>query len=444
MVSFFSKYNELIEGTSTLLLKGQVIKINGSLIESTGPIVSIGDICYIINTQKKKIIAEVIGFSNEKVQLVSLTKTSDISVGCEVCTYNESLKIPVGDFLKGKVLNFIGEILNYNYPPENFSCSVNEVIKVIHPQDEEEDFNERLLIDKQIVTGIKTIDGLLPIGKGQRLGIFSGSGVGKTTLVSMLARFTEADLKIICLVGERKREVLEFFEKNFSVAERKQIILIVSTSEDSPLAKIKCVCTATTIARYFADQGKDILFIVDSITRLALAQREIGTLLGEPPTTRGYTPSVFQLLSGLLEKTGKWKKGSITALYTVLVEGDDLDEPITDAVRGILDGHIILDRELSNKGHYPPIDVVSSISRLSEVVASAEHKKLILVIRQLLGEYNKMSDLIHIGAYVKESNALVDRAIEKMDDINEFLLQRNESFVSLEDTLKMLSEIVIS
>ncbi len=413
---------------------GKVLRIIGLVIEADGPEASIGDLCYIFNSMNEKpVFAEVVGFQEKKILLMPLGSMEGLKPGAIVTNTKESMKIKVGDMLLGRVLDGLGEPIDSKGDiKSNIYYSTSQ--KISNPL-------VRKPIDEVITLGIRSVDAFSTVGKGQRMGIFAGSGVGKSTTMAMMARNTDADVNVIALIGERGREVREFIEKTLGDDGLKRSVVVVATSEQPSLVKIKAAFVATTIAEYFRDQGKDVLFMLDSVTRIAMAQREVGLAIGEPPATRGYTPSVFALMPKILERTGTSDKGTITGLYTVLVEGDDFNEPISDTVRSILDGHIMLSRDLAHKNHYPAVDVLQSISRVMSEIATPEHKKAAGDLRNLLSVYNKNADLINIGAYVRGSDKNVDRAIRLMDDINSFLQQSINDKTNFDSTIKRLMEI---
>lgn len=413
---------------------GKVLRIIGLVIEADGPEASIGDLCYIFNSMNDKpVFAEVVGFQEKKILLMPLGSMEGLKPGAIVTNTKESMKIKVGDMLLGRVLDGLGEPID----------SKGEIKSNIYYSTSQKISNPlvRKPIDEVITLGIRSVDAFSTVGKGQRMGIFAGSGVGKSTTMAMMARNTDADVNVIALIGERGREVREFIEKTLGDDGLKRSVVVVATSEQPSLVKIKAAFVATTIAEYFRDQGKDVLFMLDSVTRIAMAQREVGLAIGEPPATRGYTPSVFALMPKILERTGTSDKGTITGLYTVLVEGDDFNEPISDTVRSILDGHIMLSRELAHKNHYPAVDILQSISRVMSEIATPEHKKAAGDLRNLLSVYNKNADLINIGAYVRGSDKNVDRALRLMDDINSFLQQTIDDKTDFDSTIKRLMEI---
>ncbi|HWO97854.1 MAG TPA: flagellar protein export ATPase FliI [Bacillus sp. (in: firmicutes)] len=416
---------------------GKVTRVIGLMIESKGPATSIGDVCYIHighHNSRKQIQAEVVGFKDEHVVLMPYTSVRDISPGCIVETTAKPLQIKVGEKLVGKVLNPLGEPLNGSGLPRGLTPVLTEQSPP-NPL-------ERPPIVEPIEVGVRTIDSLLTVGKGQRIGIFAGSGVGKSTMMGMIARNTKADLNVIALIGERGREVREFIERDLGPEGLMRSIVIVATSDQPPLMRIKGAYTATAIAEYFRNQGLNVMFMMDSVTRVAMAQREIGLAVGEPPTTKGYTPSVFAILPSLLERTGTNQQGSITAFYTVLVDGDDMNEPIADTVRGIVDGHIVLDRNLANKGQYPAINVLKSVSRVMNNIVSLEHRKAAEKLRELLSTYIDSEDLISIGAYKRGSSHEIDEAIYYYPRIISFLKQGTDQKISIQESIQMLHALI--
>lgn len=424
----------LIRKSETISHIGKIENVEGMLLEMSGGKTSIGDIHMIYDERgNRQIAAEVIGFKGDRIQLMAFEDINGISSGSIVRSTNKRLKIPVGDFQIGRVIDAMGRPI-FGEPFENSGyCYVES--NYINPL-------KRPPITERLDFGVKAIDGMLTIGKGQRIGIFSGSGVGKSTLLGMIAKNSKADINVIALVGERGREVREFIERDLGEEGGKRSVVVVATSDEPSMMRMKCPMVATTIAEYFRDQGKDVLLMMDSLTRFAMAKREIGLSLGEPPVARGYTPSIYTEFPKLLERSGKFKKGSITGVYTVLVEGDDTNEPISDTVRGILDGHIVLSRKLANANHFPAIDVNASISRLMSSVAKERHKELASEIRNLLSVYAKNEDLVSIGAYKIGASAQVDRALQKIDKINCFLTQRVEESFTYEEIIQQMEEIL--
>lgn len=427
------KYNNILNKSYVKKI-GKVIRVVGLTIEALGPDVSIGNCCEIYTKGNDSVLAEVVGFKDEKIILMPYGDIKGIGLGSVVLGYDYPLSVKVSDELLGRVLDGLGE------PMDNKSTikTKKEMSTVNAPPKP----LDRKRIKEQISLGVKAIDGLLSIGKGQRVGIFAGSGVGKSTLMGMIARNTSASVNVIALIGERGREVKEFIEKDLGEEGLKRSVLVIATSDKPALVRLKAAEIATTIAEYFRENGKDVLLLMDSLTRYAMAQREIGLAIGEPPVSRGYTPSVFSVMPKLLERAGNSDKGSITGLYTVLVDGDDMTEPVTDTARGILDGHIVLSRKLANKNHYPAIDILSSVSRVMGDVVSAEHKQNAFLIKKLMGVYQEAEDLINVGAYASGSNADIDEAIEKRKAILQFLTQSTDEKVSLDEVVKDMNDIL--
>ncbi len=431
----FSKLPELIQKAETISYIGKIENVIGMAMESSGNRASIGDIAMIYNEEKhRQIPVEVVGFRGDKMQLMAYENLNGVAAGSFVRNTRKRLKIPVGEFLRGRIIDATGNPMDDlgPLPSSRYYYVENTYINPL----------SRPPITDPLEFGVKAIDGLNTVGKGQRIGIFAGSGVGKSTLLGMIARNVKADINVIALVGERGREVREFIEKDLGPEGMKRSVLVVATSDQPAMLRMKCPLVATTIAEYFKDQGKDVLLMMDSLTRFAMAQREIGLATGEPPVARGYTPSIYAEFPKLLERSGKFEKGSITGIYTVLVEGDDTNEPIADTVRGILDGHIVLTRKLANENHFPAIDVNASISRLMTNIVPEEHREAAAKMRDILSVYAKNEDLISIGAYKSGTNPRLDGAISKIDRVNAFLMQKiNESF-SGEESLKMMKEIL--
>lgn len=410
----FNKYKNLAEKSYERSL-GKVVKVVGLTIESIGPKANLNDLCYIVSKDKKHcVMAEVVGFREDRLLLMPYDNVDGIGIGSTVECTNEPLKVYVGESLLGKTLDGLGR------PIDNTELNLHIGYSV---EADPPDPLKRKIIDEVLPLGVKAVDGMITVGKGQRIGIFAGSGVGKSTLLGMFARNTKADINVIALIGERGREVREFIERDLGEEGVKRSVVVVATSDKPALIRKKAAKTATAIAEYFRDQGKDVLLMMDSLTRFSMAQREIGLASGEPPVSRGYPPSVYSEMPKLLERAGNSEKGSITGLYTVLVDGDDFNEPITDTARGILDGHIMLTRKLANKNHYPAIDVLQSISRVMSSIVTKEHKALAGKLKMVLATYSEAEDLINIGAYKSGSNKNIDYAISKIEAVNEFLRQ---------------------
>lgn len=429
-----NKYLDIIEKTKTIKEIGKITEIIGLTIESDGPKSSIGDLCYIYNNfGEEPTMAEVVGFRKDKILLMPLASPDGIRPGAQVINTGEAMKIGVGNQLIGRVLDGLGRPID-SLGEIRFSEYKSTRADAINPL-------KRKRITEPLALGIKAVDGFATVGKGQRMGIFAGSGVGKSTTLGMMAKNTSADLNVIALIGERGREVKEFIEEILGTEGMKRSIVIAATSEQPSLVKIKAAFVATSIAEYFRDKGMDVLFMLDSVTRVAMAQREVGLAIGEPPATRGYTPSVFALMPKLMERAGTNELGTITGLYTVLVEGDDFNEPISDTSRSILDGHIVLSRALAHKNHYPAIDVLQSLSRVMGDVTSEEQRTAAGSLRNLLAVHAKNEDLINIGAYVKGSDPLCDKAIVVMDNINQFLRQTTKEKIDFNETIENLIQL---
>ncbi|NLY70526.1 MAG: flagellar protein export ATPase FliI [Clostridiales bacterium] len=414
---------------------GKIDKVIGMMIESVGPDCKVGELCKIYNQGFNGYInAEVVGFRGNKVLLMPYEEAEGISPGDLVEPTNTLLKINISEDLIGRVINATGEPIDGKGP---IKAKVGYEVQSVssNPLD-------RPRIKDVLEFGIKAIDGLLTIGKGQRIGIFSGSGVGKSTLMGMIARNVKADVNVIALVGERGREVREFLERDLGEEGLKRSVLVVATSDQPPMQRMKCALTATTIAEYFKDMGNDVLLMMDSLTRFAMAQREIGLASGEPPIARGYTPSIYSSMPKLLERTGNFETGSITGIYTVLVEGDDVNEPISDTVRGIIDGHIVLSRKIAMRNHYPAIDVLGSVSRLMTDIVSEEQLEIAGQMRDLIAIYDQNYDLINIGAYKSGTNLKLDYAIERIDRINSFLQQKVDEKVDFQDSIEMMKAAI--
>ena len=425
-----SKYNRVMEQSFVRRL-GRVVNVVGLTIESAGPDAKLGDVCQIIPQGEGAVpvMAEVVGFKDKKTLLMPYDSVDGIGLGSIVENTGNPLRVLVGDGLLGKTLDGLGRPVDGSLPENGIYYPVEAP-----PPDP----LSREIIDEVLVLGVKAVDGLITVGKGQRIGIFAGSGVGKSTLMGMFARNTKADINVIALIGERGREVREFIERDLGEEGMRRSVVVVSTSDRPALERNKAAKTATSIAEYFRDQGKDVLLMMDSLTRFSMAQREIGLASGEPPVSRGYPPSVYSEMPKLLERAGRAAKGSITGLYTVLVDGDDFNEPITDTARSILDGHIMLDRKLGHKNHYPAIDILQSISRCMSQIAAREHKQAAGKLKNVLATYNEAEDLINIGAYKSGSNPSIDYAISKIDAVNAFLCQETEEKFDFEASIAML------
>lgn len=428
-----ARFRNTLSQVNPLAITGRVVQVVGLTVEIMGLNCQIGEICEIQTSHKTSLMAEAIGFRNNRMLLMPLGSMEGIQPDSTVRSVSQVFKAPVGLSLVGRVLNGLGEPIDGKGPLKiNNWASINQ--SPPHPL-------QRSAIEEPLVTGVRVIDGMLTCGKGQRMGIFAGSGVGKSTLLGSIARNSESDISVIALIGERGREVREFLERDLGPEGLARSVIIVSTSDQPALMRLKAASVAMTIAEYFRDEGMDVMFMMDSVTRFAMAQREIGLSIGEPPASKGYTPSVFALLPRLLERAGKGETGSITGFFTVLVEGDDFNEPICDAVRGILDGHIILSRTLAARNHYPAIDVLNSVSRVMPAITTKEHLQLAAFARKNLAVYEKFRDLVNIGAYVKGSDPEADTALLVMPDINRFLQQNRSEVSPFQDTLQTLNEI---
>lgn len=426
-------YKEIIENIDPIRVVGRVKQVVGLVIESEGPKCSIGELCLIKLKEEKFIHTEAVGFKDNRLLLMPIGETDGIAVGCEVIPTGKPLTVKVGESLIGRVVNGIGEPIDDKGELKN--------IEAEYPIfNEPPDPLTRPRITEILPLGIKAIDSLLTVGKGQRVGIFSGSGIGKSTLLGMIARFTKADVNVIALIGERGREVRDFLERDLKEGLNRSVI-VVATAHQPPLLRLRGAFVATAIAEYFRDKGHDVLLMMDSITRFARAQREIGLSIGEPPATRGFTPSVFTTLPKLLERAGKANKGSITGLYTILVEADDMNEPIADSVRAIVDGHIVLSRALANRGHFPAIDILNSVSRVMIDIVSPEQENAARKVREILATLQDAEDLINIGAYKKGSNPKIDYALEKKDTIEKFLRQEINQKAEYSSSVETLIKI---
>jgi flagellum-specific ATP synthase len=426
------KYRDILQTFDPVRVNGKVTQVVGLTIESQGPEVKLGEICHIYPHQSEDpIIAEVVGFRDNKVLLMPLGELTAIGPGCDVVATGKSLMVKVGPEILGMVLDGLGRPLrggNHLFGLTSYPTANTPPNPLLRPR-----------IQEPVSVGVRAIDGLLTIGKGQRVGIFAGSGVGKSTLLGMIARNTTADINVIALIGERGREVMEFIERDLGEEGLRRSVVVVATSDQPAMIRIKGAMIATSIAEYFRDRGYHVMLMMDSVTRFAMAQREIGLAIGEPPATRGYTPSVFALLPKLLERAGTADKGSITAFYTVLVDADDMNDPIADAVRGILDGHIVLDRKIAQKGHFPAIDVLASVSRVMNEICTEQHLEAARQLKRYLATYREAEDLINIGAYKPGSNREIDAAIRYRDIIREFTAQGTHEPSDLTSAIQALT-----
>ena len=429
-----SKYKAVLDKTYIRKL-GRVSHVVGLTIESVGPDVNIGQTCLIkAGKYGDPVPSEVVGFKNNNILLMPLGNMQGVGPGNIVEAQDRPITVAVSESLLGRVLDGLGQPMDH-LPPIDDGVLYNVTNPAPDPL-----FRNR--IETPLTLGVKAIDGLLTIGKGQRVGIFAGSGVGKSTLMGMIARNTKADINVVALVGERGREVREFIEKDLGEEGLRRSVLVIATSDTPALVRLKAAEVATSIAEYFRDKGKDVMLLMDSLTRYAMAQREVGLAIGEPPVSRGYTPSVFSTIPRLLERAGNSDKGSITGLYTVLVDGDDLTEPVTDTARSVLDGHIVLSRKIANRNHYPAIDVLASVSRCMSDIVDSEHKRIANELKKSMAIYANSEDLINIGAYVKGSSEEIDDAIAKHNAINDFLVQSVDDKFSLEESVALIKGIV--
>jgi flagellum-specific ATP synthase len=423
-------YLARLETCGGLRWQGRVTQVVGPLVESVGPFCSVGEICQIVDSRKRVLPGEIVGFRGETVLSMPLESPRGIRYGDQVITWGERATLRVGDQMLGRVIDGSGQPLDSLAPPKGLDSRPLDAAAPLPL--------ERVPIREPLACGIRAVDAFLTCGRGQRIGIFGGSGVGKSTLIGMMARNTAADLTVLGLVGERGREVREFLENALGEQGRKRAVVVVSTSDQSPLLRIRAALAATAVAEHFCAQGKNVLLVVDSLTRLAMAQREIGLASGEPPTAKGYTPSCFGMLARLIERAGRFGRGSITAFYTVLMEGDDEQDPLVDGARALLDGHIMLDRRLAVRSHYPPIAVLDSVSRLMPSVTSAPHLEKAYALRRLLAAYTASEDLIRIGAYQKGGDATLDKALTLIPELHRFLMQKPNETTTLEDTVTRL------
>ena len=425
-----------LSGVQLTKINGRIVQVVGLVAESRGPDVRVGDLCSIRyrNSARAALSAEVVGFRGDRVLLMPLGNLKDIGPGCDVLSMERPLGVRVGDSLLGRVLDGLGNPID-DRGPVAASGFYPLYAEPPHPL-------RRKMITSPLPVGVKVIDGLLTLGTGQRIGIFAGSGVGKSTLLAMMARYTEADVNVIALVGERGREVREFLDRDLGEEGRRRSVHVIATSDQPPLIRLKASLTATAIAEYFRDQGKNVLLMMDSVTRVARAQREVGLAIGEPPTTRGYTPSVFEMLPRLLERAGAGERGSITGIYTVLVEGDDMNEPVADTVRGVLDGHVVLSRKIASRNFYPAVDVLESVSRVMPSIVSPEHLSASGRLRELLAVYGEAEDLISIGAYKSGTNPKVDWAVEHLQGVHSFLRQTVGEKVPFHEMTERLVSLV--
>jgi len=433
----FEKYSEIINSAHLTDDSGKVTEVTGLLIKGFLPGASVGSICAIETPYSAKpLLAEVVGFKDRQVLMMALNEMRGVSLGCKITLSRSVASVRVSDDLLGRVVDGMGMPLDDQSPIDNFKefPLYAEVVNPLH----------RDPIRQPLDVGVRAINSMITAGRGQRVAIMAGSGVGKSVLMGMMAKQTEADVNVIALIGERGREVREFIEHELGEEGMKKTVVVCVTSDQSPLLRMRGAYVATAIAEYFAKNKKNVLLVMDSVTRFAMAMREIGLSIGEPPTSRGYTPSVFSTLPKLLERAGNFENGgSITGFYTTLVEGDDMNDPIGDSVRSIVDGHIVLSRALAQKGHYPAIDVLQSASRVMKAVSTPEHSKMANKMRELMATYKEAEDLINIGAYKAGANPKIDRAIKSIDAINEFLKQRTEDYSNMSQCLRIMQQITV-
>lgn len=434
-VDILTKYKSILDEVDTIKHTGKVDKIIGLTIESIGPDVKYGEVCKVETGKSEYIYAEVVGYrAKNRPILMPIGDMTGVVPGAAVISMGSSFNAKVGYELLGRIIDGLGNPMDGKgaiFSKEKYPIDGTPINPL-----------KRQMVDTPLSTGVRAIDGLMTVGRGQRLGIFSGSGVGKSTLLAMIAKYTNADINVIALIGERGREVRDFIENELGPEGLKKSIVIVATSDTAPMLRIRGALLAHSIAEYFRDQGKDVNLMMDSVTRFAMAQREVGLAAGEPTATKGYPPSVFSMLSRMLERSGSGEIGTITGFYTVLIEADDINDPISDSVRGILDGHIILDRAIANRGHYPAIDVLGSLSRCMKDVAEDGHIDAGVKFRELMASYVENEDMIMIGNYVRGSNAITDRAIDMRDSMNGFLQQKVKEGTNLKDTILELAELM--
>jgi flagellum-specific ATP synthase len=430
-----TRIREILYSTDLYKYKGRVSRLQGLTIEAQLPKLKIGDLCFIESADGDPKAAEVVAFKGDTAQMLLLYDGTGISQGSWVTTTNSAITVPVGDFLMGRLISPLGEPMDGRPLDTSKASYVN--IEASPP-----DPLHRPIIKNTFFTGVRAVDSLLTMGAGQRMGLFAGSGVGKSTMLGMIARNSEADVNVVALIGERGREVKEFMENSLGEEGMARSVLVCATGDQPPLLRMKCLQTATAVAEYFRDQGKKVFLMTDTVTRCAMSGREVGLAIGEPPTMKGYPPSIFSWLQKVLERTGITEKGSITALYTVLMEGDDINDPVVDTVRGIIDGHIFLSRKIAAQNRYPAIDILGSVSRLFTEICDEEHMRAAGKMRELMAVYQDARDLIDVGAYEHGSNPKIDIAIRMMPDIDNFLRQRIADDVTMETTLGQLKDMM--
>jgi flagellum-specific ATP synthase len=426
-------FERALDQIDPLRRTGTVTEVTGLIVQSRGPLAAVGEVCEIESSNHRRILVQVVGFRDGQLLSMPLEETDGLVAGSSIVARADESSVRVGPGLLGRILDGYGRPIDGKPPIES---AVHYALQAPPPNP-----LERRHITERLVTGVRAIDGMLPIGKGQRVGIFGGSGVGKSVLLGSLAKHNAADVTVVGLLGERNREVLEFIDHELGPAGLKRSVVVVATSDRPAPLRVRTALTCTAIAEYFRDQGLDVLLIMDSVTRLAMAQREIGLAAGEPPSQKGYTPSVFGLLPKVFERAGNFQRGSITGLYTVLVEGDDLNEPISDAVRSILDGHVVLSRKLGEKGHYPAIDLLQSVSRLTSKVSTPEEQALANKVREAMALYRNSEDLIQLGAYVAGSNPKLDTSLRCISSIDQFLRQEPHYKAPFAETKAQISSV---
>jgi flagellum-specific ATP synthase len=430
-----TRIRDLLYKADLYKYKGRVSKLQGLTVEAQLPKLKIGDLCFIESANGLPKAAEVVAFKGDLAQMLLLNDGTGIFQGSWVTTTGEPITVPVGDFLLGRLISPLGDPMD----GRPMDTSTANFINVEGPPP---DPLSRPIIKHKFSTGVRAVDSLLTMGGGQRMGLFAGSGVGKSTMLGMIARNSEADVNVVALIGERGREVKEFMENSLGEEGVKRSVLICATGDQPPLLRMKCLQTATAVAEYFRDQGKKVFLMTDTVTRCAMSGREVGLAIGEPPTMKGYPPSIFSWLQKVLERSGITDKGSITALYTVLVEGDDINDPVVDTVRGIIDGHIFLSRKVAARNHFPAIDVLGSVSRLFTEICDPEHMQAASKMRELLAVYQDARDLIDVGAYERGSNPKIDTALQMMPEINNFLRQSVKDLVNMDSTIAELKNMM--
>lgn len=430
-----SRIRELLYGADLYRYKGRVTKLQGLTVEASLPKLKIGDLCFIETVTGEPKAAEVVAFKGDVAQMLLLYDGIGISQGSWVMTTGKPIEIPVGDFLIGRLVSPLCEPMD----GRPLDSSLANMVTVEAPPP---DPLSRPVIKNKFATGVRAIDSLLTMGAGQRMGLFAGSGVGKSTLMGMIARNSEADVNVVALIGERGREVKEFMENSLGEEGMKRSVLVCATGDQPPLMRMKCLQSATAIAEHFRDQGKKVFLMADTVTRCAMSGREVGLAIGEPPTMKGYPPSIFSWLQKVLERSGNTDKGSITALYTVLVEGDDINDPVCDTVRGIIDGHVMLSRKVAAQNHYPAIDILGSVSRLFTEIADGEHRDSAGKMREMLAVYQDAKDLVDVGAYERGSNPKIDVSLDNIENINNFLKQSVSDSVTMDTTLQSMKDMM--